>query len=108
MHRLLRLAVRPHEGHRLPGGDLGLPGVPERRLHTRHLPSLLGFTEFLRAEREKLSEAEWRARYGLAFERVTTGITPKFSAEQITTARLIAEANRDHLPLPARILAQIT
>ncbi|WP_190816362.1 hypothetical protein [Saccharopolyspora pogona] len=29
---------------------------------TRHLPSLLAFTGFLDAQREELSEAEWRAR----------------------------------------------
>ncbi|MQA63843.1 MAG: hypothetical protein GEU86_20780 [Actinophytocola sp.] len=75
---------------------------------TRHLPSLLSFTDFLHAQREDLSEAEWCARYGLAFDRITTGITPKFTTEQITTARLIAEANGDQLPVPAQILEQIT
>lgn len=71
---------------------------------TRHLPSLLSFTGFLDAQRDELPEAQWRARYGLAFDRITTGITPKFTTEQITTARLIAEANGGQLPVPAQIL----
>ncbi|MGH3285125.1 MAG: hypothetical protein ACRDPD_10665 [Streptosporangiaceae bacterium] len=75
---------------------------------TRHLPSLLAFTSFLGAQREELSGAEWRARYGLAFDRITTAITPKFTAEQITTARLIAEANGQHLSIPAQILEHTT
>ncbi|MFC0449555.1 hypothetical protein [Rhodococcus jostii] len=75
---------------------------------TRHLPSLLAFTDFLDAQREDLPEAEWRARYGLAFDRITTAITPKFTTEQIITARLIAEANGQHLSIPAQILEHIT
>jgi hypothetical protein len=73
---------------------------------TRHLPSLLSFTGFLHAQREELSPLEWQARYGLAFERLTTGITPKFTPEQITAARLIVQAGDPLLSLPADLLEQ--
>jgi hypothetical protein len=71
---------------------------------TRHLPSLLSFTGFLHAQRDELPPLEWQARYGLAHDRLTTGITPKFTPEQITTARLIAEAGDPDLSLPADLL----
>jgi hypothetical protein len=75
---------------------------------TRHLPSLLSFTGFLHAQREELPAVEWQARYGLAFERLTTGITPKFTPEQITTARMIVEGNDPVLSLPAHLLEHST
>src|SRR5664279_4883142 len=67
------------KGAGCPSAIWGCMECPNAVYTTRHLPSLLGFIDFLRAEREDLSEAEWRARYGLAFERITTGITPKFT-----------------------------
>lgn len=75
---------------------------------TRHLPSLLSFTGFLNAQRDELPGPAWQARYGLAFDRLTTGITPRFTPEQITTARLIAEAGDPVLSLPAHLLQHST
>lgn len=100
------LARRKGDG--CPVAIWGCLECPNAVYTTRHLPSLLSFTDFLHTQREDLSEAEWRARYGLAFERITTGITPKFTAEQITTARLIAEATGAQLPVPAQILEHST
>jgi hypothetical protein len=71
---------------------------------TRHLPSLLSFIGFLPAQRDELPAPQWQARYGLAHDRLTTGITPKFTPEQITTARLIVEAGDPVLSLPADLL----
>jgi hypothetical protein len=75
---------------------------------TRHLPSLLAFAGFLHAQRDELPQAEWQARYGLTFDRITNGVIPKFTAEQITTARLIAEGNDGLLSIPAQILEHST
>jgi hypothetical protein len=75
---------------------------------TRHLPSLLSFTRFLNTQREELSPGEWQARYALAFDRLTTGITSKFTTEQLTTARLIVEGNDPVLSLPAHLLEHST
>lgn len=96
------------KGDGCPVAIWGCLECPNAVYTTRHLPSLLSFTDFLHAQREDLSEAEWRARYGLAFDRITTGITPKFTTEQITTARLIAEANGDQARVPAQILEHTT
>jgi hypothetical protein len=51
---------------------------------------------------------EWKARFGLATERIIRGIRPKFTAEQIVTARAIAEAAGPALSLPARFLELTT
>jgi len=75
---------------------------------SRHLPSLLSFAAFVDAQRDELPDGEWQARYGLAFERVTTGILAKFTGEQITTARLIAQADAGPLALPAQVLQHTT
>lgn len=95
------------KGAGCPSAIWGCLECPNAVYTTRHLPSLLGFIDFLRVEREDMSEAEWRARYGLAFERITTGITPKFTPAEIATARHLANTNGDHLPVPAQILGQI-
>jgi hypothetical protein len=78
-------------------------------VHTsRHLPSVLRFFDFITAQRDELGAAEWKARYGIAFERVTSGILAQFSGEQIATARMIAEADDGGLALTAQVLGQIT
>jgi len=75
---------------------------------SRHLPSLLRFADFVDGQRDELPEDEWQARYRLAFERITTGVLPKFTSEQLTTARLIAEADDGRVALPAHVLAHTT
>lgn len=75
---------------------------------TRHLASLLSFAGFMQAQRDELSAREWQARYGLAAERITTGVLPKFSSDQVDTARLIAEADAGLSGLSASVLESIT
>lgn len=74
---------------------------------TRHLPSVLLFLDFIETQREQFSTTEWQSRYGLAWQRIVTGIRPKFSASQITMARAIAEGAGTRLALPAQFLAGI-
>ncbi|WP_336215997.1 hypothetical protein [Nonomuraea sp. LPB2021202275-12-8] len=81
---------------------------PNAVFTTRHLPSLLSFLAFTEQQRDELPAAEWKARYGLAWERIVTGIRPKFAREQIRTAIAIAEAGGPHLTLPAQFLELIT
>ncbi|HZJ07307.1 MAG TPA: hypothetical protein VFD59_17830 [Nocardioidaceae bacterium] len=99
-------ARTPGEG--CPVAVWGCLECPNAVYTTRHLPSLLSFTGFLHAQRDELPAPEWQARYGLAFERLTTGITPRFTPEQITTARLIVEAGDPILSLPAHLLEHST
>lgn len=77
---------------------------PNAVFTTRHLPSILSFLAFVEQQRDVLAMAEWKVRYGLAWERIVTGIRPKFSNEQVVTAQAIAEAGGPRLALPARFL----
>jgi hypothetical protein len=72
----------------------------------RHLASLAAFAGFLQAQREVLSEADWAARYGLARQRLTTGVFPAFPQAQIETARAAASRGGAAV-LPARLLEQL-
>ncbi|MFK0296923.1 hypothetical protein ACIQU6_41530 [Streptomyces sp. NPDC090442] len=81
---------------------------PNAVFTTRHLPSLLSFLDFLEAQCEEYTAAEWKARYGLAWERIVNDIRPKFSTEQITTATAIAEAGGPRLSLPAQFVELIS
>ncbi|OKI26628.1 hypothetical protein A6A28_16795 [Streptomyces sp. CB03578] len=81
---------------------------PNAVFTTRHLPSLLSFLDFLEEQRSEYSVAEWKARYGLAWERIVDGVRPKFSNTQIATAKAIAEAAGPRLSLPAQFLELTT
>jgi len=59
---------------------------PNAVFSTRHLPSVLSFLSFTEAQHHELPEAEWKLRYGLAWQRITRGIQPRFTAEQLRTA----------------------
>ncbi|WP_327335682.1 hypothetical protein OG384_03100 [Streptomyces sp. NBC_01324] len=95
-------ARRPGDG--CPVAVWGCLECPNAVFTTRHLPAIFSFTAFLTAQREEMTVPEWSARYALAFERVTTGVLPQFTAEQQATARLIAESHDPALHLPAQIL----
>ncbi|MHB8341873.1 MAG: hypothetical protein ACYDB7_11985 [Mycobacteriales bacterium] len=95
-------------GSACPVAIWGCVECPNAVYTTRHLPSLLRFVDFIGTQRDELEAGEWQARYGAAFQRITTAILAKFTAEQITTARLIAENDDGHLALPAQILEGIT
>ena len=77
-----------HPGSGCPVAIWGCLECPNAVYTTRHLASLVSFAGFMQAQRDELSEHEWQARYGLAAERISTGVLPKFSSEQIDTARL--------------------
>ncbi|MFE2495648.1 hypothetical protein [Streptomyces scopuliridis] len=77
---------------------------PNAVFTTRHLPSLLSFLDFLEEQRDQYPVAEWKARYGLAWERIVHGVRPKFSGSQIATAKAIAEADGPRLSLPTQFM----
>lgn len=84
----------------------GCLDCPNAVFSTRHLPSVLSFLSFCEAQREEMPEAEWTLRYGLAWQRIVHGIQPRFTPEQIRTARAIAEAAGPALSLPTQMLEQ--
>lgn len=96
------------KGSGCPVAVWGCLECPNAVFTTRHLPSLLSFLAFTEQQRDEFPTAEWKARYGLAWERIVTGIRPKFTREQIRTATAIAEAGGPHLTLPAQFLELLT
>lgn len=59
-------------------------------------------------QRDALPGLEWRSRYGLARQRIVTGILPRFTDEQLRTARAIAEASDERVSVPTLLLAVVT
>ncbi|MEU9321993.1 hypothetical protein [Streptomyces sp. NPDC048295] len=96
------------KGSGCPTAVWGCLECPNAVYTTRHLPGLLSFTAFIDRQRDELSSLEWKARYGLAWERATTGVLPKFTAEQRRTAQAIAESADGPHALPARLLELTT
>ncbi|MCG7522949.1 hypothetical protein MHW47_00570 [Streptomyces sp. OfavH-34-F] len=80
---------------------------PNAVFTTRHLPAVLSVLDTIERQREEFSVPEWQARFGLAHERITTGVLNRFSARQTTTARAIAEAGGPRLALPTSFLEAI-
>ncbi|MEU9996103.1 hypothetical protein [Streptomyces sp. NPDC050848] len=98
---------------RKPGAACPVPAwgcleCPNAVFTSRHLPSLLSFLDFLERQREEYPAAEWRARFGLAWDRIVHGVRARFSTHQIATAQAIAEADGAHLLLPASFLEVIS
>ncbi|MFJ4734371.1 hypothetical protein ACIP6V_19155 [Streptomyces sp. NPDC088770] len=73
---------------------------PNAIFTARHLPQVLTFLDFIERQRDELSEAEWKVRFGLPWERVVHGIRNRFSRDQILTAQAIAEGGEVELLLP--------
>lgn len=80
---------------------------PNAVFTTRHLPAVLSTLNAIERQREEFSAAEWAARFGLAHERITSGVLARFSAPQIVNARAIAEADGTRLALPGSYLETI-
>ncbi|MGW9514180.1 hypothetical protein, partial [Embleya sp. NPDC055610] len=96
------------KGAGCPTAIWGCMECPNAVFTTRHLPSVYSFAAFLDGQRNELSTAEWKARYGLAWQRITTGILPKFTRQQRITAQAIAESAADRYALPAQFLELTT
>ncbi|MFE2867865.1 hypothetical protein [Embleya sp. NPDC059259] len=73
---------------------------PNAIFTARHLPQVLTFLDFIERQRDELPEAEWKVRYGLAWERVVHGIRNRFGRDQLLTAQAIAEGGEAKLLLP--------
>ena len=96
------------KGSGCPVAVWGCLECPNAVFTTRHLPSILSFLAFTEQQRDELPRPEWTARYGLAVDRIVSGIRPKFTTEQLVTAHAIAEAGGPALSLPARFLELTT
>lgn len=74
---------------------------------SRHLPAVLSILDTIEQQREEFPTTEWAIRFGLAHERITTGVLNRFTARQIATAKAIAEADGARLALPTAFLETI-
>ncbi len=70
----------------------------------RKLPAITAFLDFIIARRAGMDEADWQAKFGRAWSRITSQVLPAFSEAVVADAR--AKANRlehqPYLPLEAR------
>jgi len=71
---------------------------------TRKLPAIIAFLDFIVARRAGMDEADWQAKFGRAWSRITQQVLPAFSDAVVTDAREKAKRLEHHpyLPLEAR------
>ena len=81
---------------------------PNAVFTSRHLPAVLSALSSIERQRDELPPAEWTARFGLAHERIITGVLGRFRSPQIELARAIAEADGPRLALPASFIALLS
>jgi len=70
----------------------------------RKLPAILAFLDFIVARRAGMDEADWQAKFGRAWSRITQQVLPSFSDAVVTDAREKAKRpeHQPYLPLEAR------
>lgn len=66
----------------------------------RKLPAILGFLDFILAQRALLATQDWAAKFSQVHERITRQILPAFSDEVIASARATLKANPPITYLP--------
>jgi hypothetical protein len=99
--------------HRSPFAEEGEPcpqpfwGCLECRnavITARKLPALIAFLDFMVERRAEMVEADWRAKFGRPFARITQQILPAFPEAVVAEARHKAKApgHAPYLPLEAR------
>jgi hypothetical protein len=69
----------------------------------RKLPAIIAFLDFIVTRRAEMTEADWWAKFGQPWSRITQQILPAFSDAVVTQAREKAKAieHRPYLPLEA-------
>ena len=70
----------------------------------RKLPTIIAFLEFIVERRSEMAEADWWAKFGRAWSRITSQVLPAFSDTVVADAREKAKAlaHQPYLPLEAR------
>jgi hypothetical protein len=70
----------------------------------RKLPSIIAFLDFIVVRRAEMTEADWRAKFGRPWSRITQQILPAFSDAVVTQAREKAKTleHQPYLPLETR------
>ena len=66
----------------------------------RKLPAILGFLDFIVAQRTALGAEDWAAKFGHIHARITQQVLPSFSAEVIVAARASLSSDPPAMYLP--------
>lgn len=71
---------------------------------TRHvLPRVCAFRNFMAEQRGTMSEADWIAKFGKAWQILQESIFPKFSAQALSEAEAYAANERLYIPLALKV-----
>ena len=72
----------------------------------RKLPALIAFLDFIVAQREVLSAADWSTKFRRAHRRIAEQILPAFPDADVAAARAVARASFDAIYLPPEARAR--
>jgi len=85
------------EGEPCPDPFWGCLDCPNAVITARKLPAILAFLDFIVARRANMVEADWHAKFGRSWARITQQILPAFSDAVLADVRDTAKA-LDHAP----------
>lgn len=88
------------EGEACPSPFWGCMECSNAVITARKLPALLAFLNFIRAQRQMLSEADWITKFGRVHGRIADQILPRFADAEIAEARRIAASDPTLIYLP--------
>lgn len=88
------------EGEACPSPFWGCLECSNAVVTARKVPALLAFLNFIRAQRQVLSEADWIAKFGRVHGRIAEQILPRFADAEIEEARRIGASDPALLYLP--------
>ncbi|MFG2193420.1 hypothetical protein [Streptomyces sp. NPDC048639] len=91
------------KGKACPVSFFGCLGCGNAVITRRKLPAILGFLNHIEAERAKMPEAEWTERFGKARQQILRLVLPKFSENDVLSAKAVAESTDPLLFLPSTL-----
>ena len=93
------------EGEACPSPFWGCLECSNAVITARKLPALLAFLNFIRAQRQALSEGDWIAKFGRVHGRIADQILSRFADAEIEEARQIAASDPALIYLPPEAAA---
>ncbi|MER8449373.1 hypothetical protein NKG60_05055 [Mesorhizobium sp. M1428] len=93
------------EGEACPSPFWGCLECSNAVITARNLPALLAFLDFIRAQRQALSEGDWIAKFGRVHGRIADQILSRFADAEIEEARRIAASDPALIYLPPEAAA---
>ena len=92
------------EGEPCPDSFWGCLECRNAVITARKLPTIIAFLDFIVARRAEMAEADWHAKFGRPWQRITSQVLPAFSDAVVADAREKARMleHAPYLPLEAR------